>query len=78
MRKSRSVAVLLALVALSVVMASGLTAVWLTEELRVLSLVILPSIVVATLLVLYFEWRGKLQRQVLAEPDGSSDRHEAA
>jgi hypothetical protein len=70
MQKARSLAVVLAFVGLSVVMASGLTAVWLTEELRVLSLVILPTIVVATLLVLYFEWRGKLQRQALAELDG--------
>ena len=64
MRKSRILAVVLAFVGLSVVMTSGLTAVWLTEEIRVLSLVILPSTVVATLLVLYFEWRGKLLRQV--------------
>jgi hypothetical protein len=40
------------------------------DELRVLSLVVLPSTVVATLLVLYFEWRGKLLRQVGAELDG--------
>ena len=64
MRKSRILVVVLGFVGLSVVMASGLTAVWLTEEIRVLSLVILPSTVVATLLVLYLEWRGKLLRQV--------------
>jgi hypothetical protein len=69
MRKARILAVTLAFVGLSVVMASGLTAVWLTDEIRVLSLVILPSTVVATLLVLYFEWRGKLLRQVGAEVD---------
>jgi hypothetical protein len=68
MRKSRILAVVLAFVGLSVVMASGLTAVWLTEEIRVLSLVILPSTVVATLLVLYFEWRGKLFCQVGVRP----------
>ena len=78
MRKSRILAVVLASVGVSVVMASGLTAVWLTEELRVLSLVVLPSTVVATLLVLYFEWRGKLQRQVLAELDTPPDRNQAA
>ena len=78
MRKSRILAVVLAFVGLSAVMAAGLTAVWLTEELRVLSLVILPSIVVATLLVLYFEWRGKLQRQVWAELDKGSDHKKAA
>jgi hypothetical protein len=73
MRKSRILAVVLAFVGLSVVMASGLTAVWLTEEIRVLSLVILPSTVVATLLVLYFEWRGKLLRQVGVRPPHVSE-----
>ena len=76
--KARILAVVLAFVGLSAVMAAGLTAVWLTEELRVLSLVILPSIVVATLLVLYFEWRGRLQRQVRAEPDRRHDHDKAA
>ena len=78
MRKSRILAVVLAFLGLSTVMASGVTAVWLTEELRVLSLVILPSIVVATLLVLYFEWRTKLRRQVWAELDERADRDQAA
>lgn len=77
MTKSRILAVVIGFAGLSVVMASGLTAVWLTEELRVLSLVILPSIVVATLLVLYFEWRGKLQRQVWAEHE-RKERDKAA
>lgn len=49
MRRSRILAVVLAFVGLSVAIASGLTAVGLTEELRVLSLVIVPSVVVATL-----------------------------
>ena len=71
--KSRIVAVVLAFVGLFAVFAAGLAAVWLTEELRVLSLVILPSIVVATLLVLYFEWRGKLERQAWAELEGRAD-----
>ena len=78
MRRSRILAVVLAFVGLSVVIASGLTAVWLTEELRVLSLVILPSLVAATLAVLYFEWRGKWQRQVWNELDERRDRDEAA
>lgn len=70
MRRSRILAVVLAFVGLSAVLAAGLTAVWLTEELRVLSLVILPSIVVAALLVVFFEWRGKLEREVWAELHG--------
>jgi hypothetical protein len=69
-RRSRILAVVLAFVGLSAVLAAGLTAVWLTEELRVLSLVILPSIVVAALLVVFFEWRGKLEREVWAELHG--------
>jgi hypothetical protein len=59
-------------------MASGFAAVWLTDQLRVLSLVILPSTVVAALLVLYFEWRGRLQHQVSAEHDERKDHDEAA
>ena len=78
MVKSRILAVVLGFVGLSVVMTSGLTAVWLTEELRVLSLVILPSVVVATLLVLYFEWRDKLRRQVGAEAGRPHDRQHTA
>lgn len=70
MRRSRILAVVLAFVGLSAVLAAGLAAVWLTEELRVLSLVILPSIVVAALLVVFFEWRGKLEREVWAELHG--------
>mgnify|MGYP003576200759 CR=1 FL=1 len=54
------VAILLAFVSLWVVMAAGMTAVWLTEELRVLGLVMLPTAIVAGLLVVYFEWRAKL------------------
>jgi hypothetical protein len=72
-RKSRILAVVLAFVGLSVVMTSGLIAVWLTGELRVLSLVILPSTAVATLLVLYFEWREKLMRQVGVRPPHVSE-----
>jgi hypothetical protein len=70
--------VVLAFLGASAVLASGVTAVWLTEELRVLTLVILPSVVVATLLVLYFEWRGKLQRQVWAQLDERPDQDKAA
>ena len=70
MRQSTILAVVLGFAGLSAVIAAGLTAVWLTEEIRVLSLVILPSIVVATLLVLYFEWRDTLRRQPWTEQDG--------
>lgn len=61
------VAILLAFVSLWVVMAAGMTAVWLTEELRVLGLVMLPTAIAAGLLVVYFEWRAKLLNAIREE-----------
>ena len=61
------VAILLAFVSLWVVMAAGMTAVWLTEELRVIGLVMLPTAIVAGLLVVYFEWRAKLLNPIREE-----------
>jgi uncharacterized membrane-anchored protein len=52
-----------------VVLVMGITAVWLTAEVRVFGLVILPTAIVAGLLVVYFEWRAKLRRRVLSERD---------
>jgi hypothetical protein len=52
-----------------VVLAVGITAVWLTSEVRVFGLVMLPTAIVAGLLVVYFDWRAKLRRRVLAERD---------
>ena len=52
-----------------VVFAVGIIAVWLTAELRVFGLVMLPTGIVAGLLVVYFDWRAKLRRRVLAERD---------
>lgn len=52
-----------------VVLAMGITAVWLTAEVRVFGLVILPTAIVAGLQVVYFEWRAKLRRRVLGERD---------
>jgi hypothetical protein len=60
------------------VLAAGVTAVWLTEEVRVVGLVTLPTAIVASLLVLYFDWRAKLQRRILAERDGRHDLDKAA
>jgi hypothetical protein len=51
------------------VLAVGITAMWLTSEVRVFGLVILPTFIVAGLLVVYFDWRAKLHRRVLAERD---------
>jgi hypothetical protein len=38
----------------------------------------LPTAIVASLLVLYFDWRAKLQRRILAERDGRHDLDKAA
>jgi hypothetical protein len=63
------VALVLAFFIIWVVLAVGITAVWLTSEVRVFGLVILPTAMVAGLLVVYFDWRAKLRRRVLAERD---------
>jgi hypothetical protein len=63
------VALVLAFFSIWVVLAVGITAVWLTSEVRVFGLVILPTAMVAGLLVVYFDWRAKLRRRVLAERD---------
>ncbi len=68
----------LAFVSVYVVLAASLTAVWSTEEVRVAGLMILPSAIVASLLVLYFDWRGRLMRRVRAEHDAHEDLDKAA
>jgi hypothetical protein len=77
-KKSTVLAIALAFVSIWVVLAAGVTAVWLTEEVRVVGLVTLPTAIVASLLVLYFDWRAKLQRRILAERDGRHDLDKAA
>ena len=67
--KATVVALALLFVSIWVILAAGITAVWLTEEVRVLGLVILPTGIVAALLVVYFDWRAKLRRRVVAERD---------
>jgi hypothetical protein len=57
-------------VSIWVVFAAGITAVWLTQEVRVFGLVILPTGIVAGLLVVYFAWRENLRRRALAERGG--------
>jgi hypothetical protein len=77
-KRSTVLAIALAFVSIWVVLAAGVTAVWLTEEVRVVGLVTLPTAIVASLLVLYFDWRAKLQRRILAERDGRHDLDKAA
>ena len=67
--KETIVALALLFFSIWVVLAVGITAVWLTSEVRVLGLVMLPTAIVAGLLVVYFEWRAKLRRRVLGERD---------
>jgi hypothetical protein len=67
--KETILALALAFLSIWVVLAVGATAVWLTSEVRVFGLVILPTAIVAGLLVVYFDWRAKLRRRVLAERD---------
>jgi hypothetical protein len=62
-RKAAVVAVLLFLVSFWVLMGTGITAVWLTEELKAIGLVVLPIAIVTGLLVVYFEWRTRLLNQ---------------
>lgn len=79
MKKVTALTVAVALVSILVLLAAGgITAVWLTEEVRVAGLVILPTAIVAFLLVLYFDWRATLQRRVLAERDERADWRKAA
>lgn len=67
--KSEIVAIVLAFISLFVVMIAGSTAVWLTSEVRVFGLVVLPTVIVAGLLVVYFDWRAKLRNRILADRD---------
>ena len=67
--KETIVALALLFFSIWVVLAVGITAVWLTAEVRVFGLVILPTAIVAGLLVVYFDWRGKLRRRALGERD---------
>ena len=68
--KATVVALALLFVSIWVVLAAGITAVWLTEEVRVFGLVILPTGIVAGLLVVYFDWRAKLRRRMVADRYG--------
>jgi uncharacterized membrane protein len=67
--KSESVAIVLAFISLFVVMIAGSIAVWLTSEVRVFGLVLLPTAIVAGLLIVYFDWRAKLRTRILADHD---------
>lgn len=62
-------AVALAFASIWIVLATGATAVWLTGEVRAFGLVALPTAIVASVLVVYFDWRQKLLRRMLRAED---------
>ena len=66
--KGQILAVALAFAGILAVLTAGATAVWLTSEVRVFGLVALPAAIVASLLVVYCDWREKHLRRKLAEP----------
>ena len=78
MRRSAILAVAIAFVSIWVVMAAAIAAVWLTDELRVVGLVIVPTGIVAGLLVMYFDWRGRLRRRILDDDEPEHELDKAA
>jgi Na+/glutamate symporter len=73
--QSQIVAIVLASISIFVLLTAGATAVWLTSKVRVFAPVMLPSAIVAGLLVVYFDWRARLRNRILASRD---DHWEAA
>ena len=69
MKKSTMLAMALAFVIISVLLAARSVALSFTEELRVFSLLMVLVASAGSLLVLYFDWRGRLLRRVLGERD---------
>jgi hypothetical protein len=67
--KETIVTLALAFFSIWVVLALGITAAWLTSEVRAFGLVMLPTAIMAGLLVVHFDWRARLCRRVLAERD---------
>jgi hypothetical protein len=61
-----------------VVLRAGLTAPWLTEDVRAVGLVMLSTATVASFLVRYFSWRGRLMRRARTEHDTHQDFDKAA
>ena len=72
----RIVATALAVVLLTVVSVAGFVAVWLTDELRVFPLVLLPAVVSSFLVLSYSEW-GRTPKRPMRSTE-SKDLHETA
>ena len=67
MKKARTetiVAVVVFFVIMWMMMTTGITAVWLTEEVRSFGRAMLPAAIVAAVLVLYVDWRARLLRRI--------------
>ena len=67
MKRAAVLAVALTIVSILAAMATSVTAVSMTEEVRVLGLVMLSTAAVASLLVRYFDWRGRMIRRFRTE-----------
>ena len=74
MNRPRIIAVAIAVVSLWTILAAGAVAVWLTGEPRIFGVVMLPAGVVASLLVVYFEWRTKQASATRVDPAEAWDR----
>ncbi len=59
----RLVATAIAVVSILVVGAAGVAAVWLTDEMRVFPLVLLPAVVATMLTLSFYEWQRLAARQ---------------
>ena len=77
MNRGLMLTVTLTLLGVGAVLAASLTDAGSTEELRAVGLVLLPLAMLGSLLVLYFDWRRRLMREVRAEHD-SRRPHEQA
>jgi hypothetical protein len=51
------IATALAMVSILVVFAAGVIGVWLTDEPRIFPLILLPTVVAASLMFSFYEWR---------------------
>ena len=62
-------AVALALVCVQVVLAPGPTTTWLADDGRVFRPVMVPMVLITFVLILYFDWRGRMLRRFWPEHD---------
>ena len=59
----------IAVVSILVMLVAGITAVWLTDEVRVFPLVMLPAVVATMLTLSFYEWRKMLTPERRARQD---------